>query len=123
MTKTRLPWWLQVTCVFLLGRAISTVMLLVLASQQAENAWTGAQPSLWDFSTMWDGRWYNIIAEVGYPHEIPYTEDGHVAARVEPNGRVPRVDDGVVLDDDGDVPGRGREASVGGDGAERDAPI
>ena len=79
MTKTRLPWWLQVTLVFLLGRAVSTVMLVVLASQQAENAWTGAQPSLWDFSTMWDGRWYNIIAETGYPHDIPYTEDGHVA--------------------------------------------
>lgn len=79
MTKTRLPWWLQVTLVFLVGRAISTAMLLVLASQQAENAWTGAQPSLWDFSTMWDGRWYNIIAETGYPQEIPITEDGHVA--------------------------------------------
>ncbi|MEG0028751.1 MAG: hypothetical protein RR713_05215, partial [Aurantimicrobium sp.] len=78
MTKTRLPWWLQVTLVFLLGRAVSTVMLLALAGQQAENAWTSAQPSLWDFSTMWDGRWYNIIAETGYPHEIPYTEDGHV---------------------------------------------
>jgi hypothetical protein len=79
MTKTRLPWWLQVTVVFLVGRAISTAMLLVLASQQAENAWTGAQPSLWDFSTMWDGRWYNIIAETGYPQEVPITEDGHVA--------------------------------------------
>ncbi|AWR21792.1 hypothetical protein [Aurantimicrobium photophilum] len=78
MTRTRLPWWLKVTLVFLLGRAVSTVMLLVLASQQAENAWTGAQPSLWDFSTIWDGRWYNIIAETGYPHELPYTDDGHV---------------------------------------------
>ena len=78
MTKTRLPWWLQVTLVFLLGRAVSPVMLLVLAGQQAEHAWTSAQPSLWAFSTMWDGRWYNIIAETGYPHEIPYTEDGHV---------------------------------------------
>lgn len=79
MTKTRLPWWLQVTLVFLLGRAVSTVMLLVLAGQQAENAWTSAQPSLWDFSTMWDGRWYNIIAEVGYPTQLPVTEDGHIA--------------------------------------------
>lgn len=78
MTKTRLPWWLQVTIVFLLGRAVSTVMLLVLASQQAQNAWTGAQPTLWDFSTMWDGRWYNIIAEGGYPQELPYTDEGHV---------------------------------------------
>lgn len=79
MARTRLAWWIKVSLIFLLGRAISTAMLLVLASQQAENAWTGAQPSLWDFSSMWDGRWYNIIAEVGYPTQLPVTEDGHIA--------------------------------------------
>ncbi|AXE54199.1 hypothetical protein [Aurantimicrobium sp. MWH-Uga1] len=79
MARTRLAWWIKVSLIFLLGRAISTAMLLVLASQQAENAWTGAQPSLWDFSSMWDGRWYNIIAEVGYPTQLPLTEDGHIA--------------------------------------------
>lgn len=78
MARTRLAWWIKVTLIFLLGRAISTVMLVVLAHQQAENAWTGAQPSLWDFSSMWDGRWYNIIAEVGYPTELPVTQDGHI---------------------------------------------
>ncbi|MDH6239726.1 hypothetical protein [Aurantimicrobium minutum] len=79
MARTRLAWWIKVSLIFLLGRAVSTAMLLVLASQQAENAWTGAQPSLWDFSSMWDGRWYNIIAEVGYPTQLPVTEDGHIA--------------------------------------------
>ncbi|BDU10542.1 hypothetical protein AINA4_04630 [Aurantimicrobium sp. INA4] len=79
MARTRLAWWIKVSLIFLLGRAISTAMLLVLAGQQAENAWTGAQPSLWDFSSMWDGRWYNIIAEVGYPTQLPVTEDGHIA--------------------------------------------
>ena len=79
MARTRLAWWIKVSLIFLLGRAISTAMLLVLASQQAENAWTAAQPSLWDFSSMWDGRWYNIIAEVGYPTQLPVTEDGHIA--------------------------------------------
>lgn len=78
MARTRLAWWIKVSLIFLLGRAISTAMLLVLAGQQAENAWTGAQPSLWDFSSMWDGRWYNIIAEVGYPTQLPVTEDGHI---------------------------------------------
>jgi len=77
--RGRMPWWLSATIVYLLGRAVSTTMLLVLASQQEENAWTGAQPNLWDFSSMWDGRWYNIIAETGYPTELPYTEDGYVA--------------------------------------------
>ena len=79
MARTRLAWWIKVSLIFLLGRVISTAMLLVLASQQAENAWTSAQPSLWDFSSMWDGRWYNIIAEVGYPTQLPVTEDGHIA--------------------------------------------
>ena len=78
MAKTRGAWWIQVTLVFLLGRAVTTVMLLFLASQQPENAWTAAQPSLWDFSTMWDGRWYNIIAEAGYPQDLPLTDTGHV---------------------------------------------
>lgn len=73
-----MAWWLTVTLVFLLGRGITTVMLLILAGQQSENAWTGAQPSLWDFSSMWDGRWYNIIAEGGYPTELPFTEEGHI---------------------------------------------
>ncbi len=79
MTRMRWGWLLKVSLIFVLGRAISTAMLLILASQQAANAWTGAQPSLWDFSSMWDGRWYNIIAEVGYPSELPYTDDGHIA--------------------------------------------
>lgn len=79
MTKTRVPWWVSVTLIFLLGRIVSTVMLVVLAAQQPENAWTAAHPSLWDFSSVWDGRWYNIIAEAGYPTVLPFTEDGHIA--------------------------------------------
>lgn len=79
MVKTRMAWWLKVTVVFVIGRAISTVMLLILASQQEENPWTGSQPSLWDFSSLWDGRWYNIIAESGYPTELPVTAEGKIA--------------------------------------------
>ncbi len=64
--------------IFVGGRIASTIMLAVLANNQAENSWTGAQPSLLDFSSMWDGRWYNIIAVSGYPTELPITADGHV---------------------------------------------
>jgi len=74
----RIPWWLAVTLIFLGGRLISTIILLVYASVQGENPWTSAQPNLFDFSSMWDGRWYNIIAEGGYPNTLPYTDDGHV---------------------------------------------
>jgi hypothetical protein len=53
-------------------------MLAILANNQAENAWTGAKPSLLDFSSLWDGRWYNIIAVSGYPNELPLTAEGNV---------------------------------------------
>lgn len=84
MTRSRqgtwvLPWWMTVIVIFLLGRLLSTIMLAVLAGNQHVNPWTGPSPSLIDFSSIWDGRWYNIIAEGGYPGALPYTEDGHVA--------------------------------------------
>lgn len=74
----RIPWWLAVFLIFVGGRIISTIMLAILANNQQENAWTGAKPSLLDFSSLWDGRWYNIIAVTGYPSELPITADGHV---------------------------------------------
>lgn len=74
-----LPWWGAVLLVWAIGRALSTVFLLIYAQNQAENPWTGAAPSLADFSSLWDGRWYNIIAVSGYPSELPRTDDGHVS--------------------------------------------
>ncbi len=73
-----MPWWLAVSVLFILGRIVSTLMLLWFAAHQAENPWTGANPSLWDFSTIWDGHWYYIIAETGYPSELPTDGDGHI---------------------------------------------
>lgn len=73
-----MPWWLAVTLVFAVGRLISTLMLLWFAGHQEENVWTGAHPSLGDFSSIWDGRWYNLIAENGYPTILPHDGEGHV---------------------------------------------
>ncbi len=73
-----MPWWVAVLVAWIIGRAVSTALLLFYANNQAENAWTGAHPSLFDFSSLWDGRWYNIIAVSGYPSELPMTDDGHV---------------------------------------------
>ena len=73
-----MPWWAAVLVVWAIGRLVSTGFLLFYASNQADNAWTAASPSLFDFSSLWDGRWYNIIAATGYPSELPRTDDGHV---------------------------------------------
>lgn len=73
-----MPWWAAVLVVFGAARVVTTVFLLVLAAAQPENAWTGASPRYIDFASMWDGRWYNIVAVSGYPSSLPLTEDGHV---------------------------------------------
>ena len=61
-----------------MSRVVSTALMLWFASVQAENPWTGAKPDLFEFSRMWDSHWYRIIAEVGYPSELPVTGEGDV---------------------------------------------
>ncbi|MET1017851.1 MAG: hypothetical protein ABWX76_13590 [Leifsonia flava] len=75
----RVPWWGQALLIFGTARIVTTGILLVFAAGQPANAWTGASPAYVDFASMWDGRWYNIVAEVGYPSDLPLTADGHVA--------------------------------------------
>ena len=52
-------------------------MLLVLASRQGANPWTVAHPHYFDYASIWDGRWYNIVQVAGYPATLP-TAAGHV---------------------------------------------
>ncbi|QHC68542.1 hypothetical protein GSU68_11485 [Rathayibacter sp. VKM Ac-2759] len=72
------PWWVRVLAVFLLTRVVTTVILLQFAAHQAENSWTGPSPSYVDFASMWDGRWYEIIATSGYPSVLPVTDTGEI---------------------------------------------
>lgn len=74
-----LPWWARVTVVFLLGRALDTVLLLWQAAIEGPNAWTAAHPSYLVFANIWDGRWYQIIAESGYPSILQNDGTGHIA--------------------------------------------
>ena len=74
-----LPWWGRVVLVYAAARAVTTAMVLALASVQGANAWTGASPGYFAYANMWDSRWYEIIAYSGYPAELPVTDDGHVA--------------------------------------------
>lgn len=75
----RVPWWGQALLVYGAARIVTTGILLAFAAAQPANAWTGASPGYADFASIWDGHWYNIVAEVGYPSELPLTADGHVA--------------------------------------------
>jgi hypothetical protein len=72
-------WWAKVIVVYVLSRAVTTVLLVVLAAVQGPNPWTGGHPGYFDFANIWDGRWYQIVAIGGYPKTLPLTDDGHVA--------------------------------------------
>ncbi|TAM68657.1 MAG: hypothetical protein EPN48_10535 [Microbacteriaceae bacterium] len=72
-------WWVQVLAVFVASRLVSSALLLVFANVQGPNPWTGAHPGFFQFSTIWDGRWYQIVAGWGYPAQLPLDAAGNVA--------------------------------------------
>jgi hypothetical protein len=72
------PWWLKVLAIFVASRIVTTVILLVFAWLQQANPWTGAHPDYFAFAQIWDGTWYHIVAQSGYPATIPYDSLGHV---------------------------------------------
>jgi hypothetical protein len=71
-------WWVRVTLIFVASRVLSTILLLIFASVQGPNPWTGAHPGYFDFASIWDGRWYNIVAGWGYPSQLQYDQAGHI---------------------------------------------
>lgn len=73
-----IPRWLALVGIIVGSRLVSTGMLLWFAHGQAENPWTIAKPDLFEFSRIWDSHWYWIIAETGYPSELPVTDDGQI---------------------------------------------
>jgi len=73
-----MPWWTRVMVIWALSRVVTTTLMLILASVQGQNAWTGANPNYADFANMWDGRWYNIVAVYGYPAVLPVTDAGQI---------------------------------------------
>lgn len=73
-----LPWWARVLLIFAAARVVTTILILILASVQGHNPWTGAHPAYFDYASIWDGNWYKIVAYNGYPSTLPVTPQGHV---------------------------------------------
>lgn len=72
------PWWARVLVVFALSRVFSTALILVFAHLQATNPWTLAHPHYADYARIWDGQWYYVVAETGYPRSLPVDALGHI---------------------------------------------
>ena len=73
------PWWVKVLVIFVASRAVTTAIMMVFASKQADNSWTAANPGYFDFARIWDGHWYFIVAVTGYPNVLPLNDAGQVA--------------------------------------------
>ncbi|GAA1171100.1 hypothetical protein GCM10009584_10100 [Ornithinimicrobium humiphilum] len=71
---------LAVVLVWTLLRALSTVLLLVLAHDHQDPVVYDQPgvPRYFQFATLWDGAWYERIATQGYPATLPVDSTGHV---------------------------------------------
>ncbi len=74
-----LPWWGKVAAIFLASRIVTTVILAIFAVNQPISYRTGASPDYFTFATLWDGQWYWLISQSGYPASLPLTDTGQVA--------------------------------------------
>lgn len=70
---------LRVGLIYLAARAVTTVFLLLAAELSGFESRFGPDAKLADLVLGWDARWYWIVAETGYPSELPLNEAGAVA--------------------------------------------
>jgi len=72
----RTPGWVVALGVWLAFRVFTGVVTAVVARTQTENLWTMSAPGYLAFVGIWDGRWYQEIAEDGYPRPLPVDDAG-----------------------------------------------
>ena len=73
------PLALRIALIYLAARAVTTAMMIAAALQSTSMSRFGADPGLADFVVAWDAQWYWLVAEKGYPSELPLTPSGDVA--------------------------------------------
>jgi hypothetical protein len=61
----------RVLGVWALARTFSVVLLSIVSHYQAPMIWTGPHPDYFSMTVLWDGYWYRLIAEYGYPPALP----------------------------------------------------
>lgn len=73
------PVWAQVLTVYLLSRLAATAVIeLVAVTGQNPAGVRDLDPQYGDLAVVWDGQWYQQIAEHGYPDGLPMTPEGRV---------------------------------------------
>lgn len=73
------PLWAQVLMVYVLSRIVAGVIIeLVAVIVQNPAGVRDLHPTYADLAGVWDGQWYQQIAEQGYPDGLPRTDVGRV---------------------------------------------
>lgn len=72
------PFALRIAVIYVIARVITTVFLIVAASLSTELSRFGADAGLVEYVLGWDAQWYWLVAEAGYPADLPLTESGDV---------------------------------------------
>jgi hypothetical protein len=63
---------------YALTRVWGAVLIARAARGQQPSIWTGPRSTYFDMAQLWDGQWYKIIAEQGYPLPLPTDQFGVV---------------------------------------------
>lgn len=77
--RHRVPTWARVAAIYLVARLVTTGFLLLAANLSTASSRFGEDADLSALLGGWDAAWYAYIAAVGYPGELPLTDDGFVA--------------------------------------------
>jgi hypothetical protein len=74
----RPPWWAAVLLVYAGSRVVSTTLFLVVGASAGPASRVGVHPDLLTMLTAWDGQWYWLVGDNGYPPALPRTDAGDV---------------------------------------------
>lgn len=73
-----MPWWVRVLIIFGVSRIVTTIILLFFVHYQNSAPWNGVHYDYFSFASIWDGAWYHLISQAGYPTILPRVPGGHV---------------------------------------------
>ncbi len=72
------PYVAMVLAWYCVTRVWGAWLISLAAKKQLPSPWTPANSNYFDLAQLWDGQWYKLIAESGYPAKLPMDEFGVV---------------------------------------------
>jgi hypothetical protein len=74
--RGRMPWWAAAALLYAGSRVVSTALIELTMAVARPGSRIGRHAQLLDVLTAWDGQWYRLIAQSGYPTVLPSNHAG-----------------------------------------------